>query len=87
MLNIKLDQSCAVNVLLLQEYIKKGQRIERFVLEYLEGEKWKEACRGTTIGYMRLIRFSEVQADKFRLRILQSRDCPMISEFGLYRER
>jgi alpha-L-fucosidase len=86
-LNMELDQSISVNVLMLQEYIKKGQRIERFILEYLEGGQWKEACKGTTIGYKRLIRFPEIASSKFRLQILQSRDCPMISEIGLFREK
>ena len=38
-----------------------------------------------TVGYKRLLRFPEVTTDRVRLTIIDSRDCPMIREFGLYK--
>ena len=64
-------QSC--NVLLLQENITQGQRVEKFVLEYWKDDQWHAAAEGTTIGYKRLLRFNTIAADIFRLRILSSR--------------
>jgi len=74
------------DVLALQEFISKGQRIEQFVLEYKTGNGWKEIVRGTTVGYKRLLKFDAVTAREIRLRILSSRLNPMIAEVGLYRQ-
>lgn len=73
------------DVLSLQENIAVGQRIENFVLEYKDGNDWKQLAKGTTIGYKRLLRFKEVTAKEIRLRILSSRLNPTLSEFGLYK--
>ena len=70
---------------LLQEYIRAGQRVESFVLEAWDGKAWTAFARGTTIGYKRLLRFDPVTARKVRLTIEQSRTCPTLAEFGLYR--
>jgi len=37
------------------------------------------------VGAERLLRFPAVTSDKVRLTILDSRDCPTIREFGLFR--
>lgn len=81
-----LKKKKTFDVLLLQENIQVGQRIERFVLEYKNGNQWIEAASGTTVGYKRLIRFQPVTAKKVRLRILSSRLNPTLSEFGLYKQ-
>ncbi len=74
------------DVLLLQENIRRGQRVEKFVLEYLREGAWKTAAEGSTIGYKRLLRFPQVTASQVRLRILSSRLNPFIAEFGLYKQ-
>lgn len=81
-----LGSAKTFNRAMLQEYIKLGQRVEEFVLEAWDGNNWKEFTRGTTIGYKRLLRFPDVTAQQVRLRINQSRLCPTISNFGLYKE-
>jgi len=79
-----LGRKKTFNVAELAEYIALGQRIEQFVLEAWDNGCWKELARGTTIGYKRLLRFDEVTASRVRLRILGSRLCPTLAEFGLY---
>lgn len=74
------------DVLLLQENITTGQRVESFVAEYLEeNNEWKQMVSGTTIGYKRLLRFPAVTAGKVRVRILSSRLNPSITAIGLYK--
>jgi hypothetical protein len=73
-------------VLLLQENISKGQRIEHFKLEAWIGGNWKQVTEGTTVGYKRLILFSAVKTNKVRFTIDQSRLEPLLAEFGLYRQ-
>ena len=71
-------------MLLLQEHISLGQRVEKFELDYFNGNDWKKATEGTTIGYKRLLRFPAVTADKIRLKISSSRLNPAIATMGLY---
>lgn len=70
--------------MLVQENITKGQRVEKFCLEYKKGEKWVMVSEGTTIGYKRILRFPLVQAKEVRLVVQESRDVPQIAEVGLY---
>lgn len=72
------------NVLALQENIRKGQRIEKFILECWNGTEWKKAAEGTTVGYKRLLQFEKVSTDRVRLQILSSRLEPFLAEMGLY---
>lgn len=72
------------NVAMLQEDISKGQRVEKFFIEALTGERWDTIATGTTIGYKRLIRFPTVRADEIRLSIASSRAKPYISTFSLF---
>lgn len=81
-----LQQPAEFDVLMLQEHIATGQRIERFVLEYFSGGEWKKVAEGTTVGYKRLLRFDPVRAGRVRLRILSSRTEPTLSEIGLYKQ-
>ena len=85
-IELNLRENKTFDVLLLQENITVGQRIEQFVLEYQDGIEWKKIAEGTTVGYKRLIRFDAVTANKVRLRILSSRLNPTLSEFGLYKQ-
>ncbi len=73
------------NVAELAEHIATGQRISSFALEAWDGSNWNEFARGTAVGYKRLLRFPEVTTARVRLRILDSRVCPTLSGFGLYR--
>lgn len=73
------------DVLSLQENIIIGQRVEKFVFEYKDGEEWKQLAEGSTIGYKRLLKFKPVTAKEVRLRILSSRLNPTLSSFGIYK--
>lgn len=84
LLNFELGKAQKFDVLLLQENLQIGQRVEQFVLEYKEGTTWKKATEGTTIGYKRLLRFPAVTARELRLKIISSRLQPAIAEVGLY---
>ncbi|MEO7483843.1 MAG: alpha-L-fucosidase [Ferruginibacter sp.] len=72
------------NICQLQENISLGQRVESFVLEVWQHDKWITITEGTTIGYKRLLQFKKVEANKIRLRIVSSRLQPNLAEFGLY---
>ena len=80
-----LGEEKAFDCLMLQENIRNGQRVEEFSLEVNIDGTCREICRGTTIGYKRLMRFEPVTARFVRLKILKSRGPAEISGFGLYR--
>jgi alpha-L-fucosidase len=84
-LTFALAHPSTFDVLLLQEEITVGQRIEQFVLEYKDAGVWKPIVSGTTVGYKRLLRFPAVTAGEVRLRILSSRLTPTLAAFGLYK--
>lgn len=82
-----IEDPASFNVLLLQEDISRGQRIEAFEAEFFDGKNWNTFAEGTTVGHKRLIRTRLVKASRIRLRIKQSRLNPHLSEVGLYYEK
>ncbi|MFL9483852.1 alpha-L-fucosidase [Chitinophagaceae bacterium LWZ2-11] len=84
-LDINLKRAETFSILMLQENIAIGQRVEKFVLEALVNNEWTKVTEGTTIGYKRLLRFNAVTAQKVRLRITASRLNPTIAEMGIYK--
>ena len=81
----KLDEQKTFDILMLQENILVGQRIESFYLEIWKNEKWNKVAEGTTVGYKRLLRFPAETSDKVRLIISKSRQSPTLLSFGLYK--
>ena len=80
-----LAKKAAFDVMMLQEEILVGQRIEKFHFDYWTGDEWKKLTEGTTVGYKRLLRFPPVKTDRVRLVIEKSRLNPTISNFGLFK--
>ncbi|HUT52949.1 MAG TPA: alpha-L-fucosidase [bacterium] len=80
----ELDGPRTFNVALLREHIKSGQRVEEFYLEAWDEGNWAVITHATVIGHKRLLRFPAVTADRVRVRIVRSRLCPTLAEFGLY---
>ena len=73
-----------VNTFLIQEDIAQGQRVEDFLVEVYSNGTWQYAAEGTTIGYKRLLRFSDCQPEKIRVTIRGTRATANISNVGLY---
>ena len=83
-LTIEFNQSTTFNRLLVQEYIQLGQRVKSFILEARNDGAWREISRETTIGYKRILRFTDVTATAVRLKILDSKACPTISNVEIF---
>ncbi len=73
-----------VRYVLLQEYIKLGQRVKSFTVEVQEGNQWKKVAEGTTIGYKRIVSFDPVETNAVRVTITDSKACPVISNIEVY---
>lgn len=79
-----LKPESEINVVMLQEDIAKGQRVESFTVEALTDNGWKEVGKGTTIGYKRLLRFPAVKASRLRVTINECRLTAHINQIAAY---
>lgn len=81
----------------LQEYIKKGQRVKGFNIQYsTNGSSWTTAATGitqTTIGYKRIIPLGGstsnsysrgVNARYVKINITSSKACPLLHTVSIY---
>jgi len=73
-----------VNALLLQEYIRLGQRIKGFSVEAFISGVYQEVAKGITIGNRRLIKFRTVSTSKLRIHF-HGKASPVISNVEVYR--
>lgn len=81
------DEPVKMNRVLIQEYIKKGQRVKSFFLEgELNGEWFKINTLDTTstIGYKRIVRFNTVELDKLTIYFEESKGPLCISNIEAY---
>jgi len=80
--NVKAN--AMVNTFLIQEDIAKGQRVEDFLVEVYSNGAWQYAAEGTTVGYKRLLRFSDCTPEKIRVTVRSTRATANITNVGLY---
>lgn len=73
-----------VQYVLLQEYIKLGQRVKSFTIEAKTNDGWKTIGAGTTIGYKRIIKVDPVEAGSVRISINDAKACPVLSTIELF---
>jgi alpha-L-fucosidase len=82
---INLGERTEVNRILIQEYIKLGQRVSKFSVYAMVDDKWEKVAEGTTIGHKIIRKFPVVLTTDIRLTIDDARACPAISNIELYR--
>lgn len=86
-INYSFKKKQTLNVVMLQENIKKGQRIEKFSVYYNDNGMMKKLTEGTTVGYKRLLRTPKVSTDMIKIEIEQSRLEPNLSEIGVFLDK
>jgi alpha-L-fucosidase len=82
-LEIDFGKNTTVRYLVLQEYIKLGQRVKSFNVEVFAEDQWTKVAEGTTIGYKRILKLPAV-AVRMRINITASKACPLISNVEVY---
>ncbi len=84
--NLILDFSdeTRVSYVLLQEYIRLGQRVKSFSIDVWKDENWVNVGGGTTIGYKRILAIDPVETRRLRITIGDARACPLISNVSIY---
>ena len=72
-------------LLMLEEDIAQGQRIEKFSLSKQENGAWKVIGSGGTVGARRIITIPQIAAGtQLKLEIVESRARPRLTEIGLF---
>jgi len=74
-----------VNRILIQEFIRLGQRVQEFKVSAFIGSDWKPLIEGTTIGHKIIRKFPIIKTSKIKITISKSKACPVISNVELYR--
>jgi alpha-L-fucosidase len=71
--------------IVLQEQIKRGQRVEAFIIEAEQPDgTWQKLAEGTTIGYKRILAVPDSSAQHLRIRFDRYRVAPTIAEVTLF---
>ena len=96
-ITLSWDSPQTVRYVMLQEFIRKGQRIKGFTIETTEdGATWTPRATGiqtTTVGYKRIVPLngntSNSYGDGFnvrglRIRITDSRACPLLHTLSVF---
>jgi alpha-L-fucosidase len=83
-LEIPLGKVQPVKYIVLQEYIKLGQRVKSFNVEVWKDNAWQKVAEATTIGYKRILKLDPVETDKVRVTITGAKACPVISAVEVY---
>ncbi len=78
------ENSKPVDHVIIQEDIKHGERIRKYVIEAWVNKEWKNICEGISVGHKRIQKIQPVQAERFRLRITESVGKPQIKKFAVY---
>ena len=83
-LEIDLRKQNQVKYIVLQEYIKLGQRVKSFEIEVLKGDEWIKVAEGTTIGYKRIMKIDPLETSKIRISVKEAKACPLLSNVEVY---
>ncbi|MBM3169715.1 MAG: alpha-L-fucosidase [Bacteroidetes bacterium] len=83
-LELDFGKPKSFNRILIQEYVNLGQRVSAFTVEKQVEGKWLPLAQGTTIGYTRILRVRDTQAQKIRINFLEAKGEPLIAELGVF---
>ncbi len=82
---VELSEESVFDRIVISEPIRFGQRISEFEIQIEKEGSWTKVAEGTTIGYKRILRIEPASSSKLKLKILDSKNIPAISELGLYK--
>jgi alpha-L-fucosidase len=76
---IQLATSLPVRYVVLQEDIRKGQRVERFEVEAIDTFGISRVMKATTIGWKRILKLEMPQVKLLEVTIRESRAEPLVT--------
>lgn len=83
---IELDfrKEIPVKYVVLQEFIRLGQRVKSFHIEAWKDGQWVRQATETTIGHKRILPMEQLTTSRLRISIDDARACPVISNIEVY---
>jgi alpha-L-fucosidase len=73
-----------VAIVMLQEQIAQGQRVEEYEVEARTSDGWRTLVKGTTIGHKKLDRIEPVTIEAVRVHVRKGLAPPMLRRVGLF---
>lgn len=86
-LELELPEKQTINQLILQEDIRRGERVRAYRVEARVKGRWREIARGQVIGHKRIQEFPPVETNRLRLTVAESVAEPLIRNFSVYQVR
>lgn len=83
-ITFRFDEEKTVRDIVIKENITMSQRIEKFSVDIEENGSFRCIYNGMTVGYKKIVRLDSVKTSAVRIRITDSRVCPVISFIGIY---
>ena len=84
-IEIEFNNPTLVSYIVMQEFIKLGQRVKSFSIEALNNDgEWSHIYTGTTIGYKRIVKVDPREVTKIRVRINDSKAAIVMSNIEIY---
>lgn len=84
-LEITLPRQVTFRRVVLQEQIRRSQRVEAFTIEVKDPDgQWRKLAEATTIGYKRIVAVPETSGTTLRICFVSYRVAPTIAEAELY---
>jgi alpha-L-fucosidase len=81
-LEIDFGKTIGFDRIVLQEYIRLGQRVKAFRVFVFKNGKWEQVADGTTIGYKRILKIGKHEAEKMKVEM--DGQVPCISAIGVF---
>lgn len=82
-IELRLPETKSLRYVLIQEYIRLGQRVKQFSVEAWRNGEWEQIAEGTTVGYKRILPIN-AETDRVRINFLDSRGPLAISNISLF---
>lgn len=83
-LEIHFKKPVALNHVILQEELNKGQRVIAYIIEGYNLDKWTKLYEGSSVGNKKIDNFNTIKVEKIRVRFLKFKSLPQIKKFAVY---
>ena len=84
-IELRLDEPTVIDRVIIQEEIKRGERIRSYRIDIRDRGKWQEVATGTAVGHKRIQTFAPVRARRVRLVITEADDELQIKRFAVFK--
>lgn len=81
---LKLEKPAAINHIIIQEDISKGERIRSYEIEGFVDGKWKVLATGESVGHKRIEQIKNIEVSRLRIKVLKAVREPQIKNLSLY---